>query len=146
MSKKGWLTLLLGACCFLAATLHVEIDPKPTPVLNSPSQLDSLIAQTTYDFRISSDQIRTQTVAHDSLFQRKVYTLFVAPGFSKTTFHHHLNTRLEPLNVSIYGSVTFPEKDLELNLLYNDTVHRTLHIRAESDLSIQRTSIPRLPD
>lgn len=146
MSKKGWLTLLLGACCFLAATLHVEIDTNPKPVLHSPSQLDSLIAQTTYDFRISSDQIRTQTVAHDSVFQRKVYTFFVAPGFSKTTFHHHLNTRMEPLNVSIFGSVMFPEKDLELNLLYNNTVHRTLHIRSEPDLSTQQISIPRLPD
>src|SRR6056297_3948214 len=146
MSQKGWITCLLAVCCAVASVLHIQVEPGRNPVLHSPTQIDSLIAQTTYDFRLSSDQIRTQTVEYDSIFQRKVYTMQVAPGFSKTTFHHHLNTRLEPLNVSIYGSVKFPEKDLELNLLYNDTVHRTLHIRAESDLSIQQTSIPRLPD
>ena len=146
MSKKGWVTLLLASCCFLAATLHIEIDPKPEPVLHSPAQMDSLIAQTTYDFRIPAEHIRIQTVSHDSIFKRKIYTLSVPTGFSKTTFHHHLNTRLEPLRVSIFGSVQFPEKDLELNLLYNDTVHRTLHLESEPDLTNQQTTIPRLPD
>lgn len=146
MSKKGWITFLLAVCCLTAATLHVQIEPEPDPYLHSPTQIDSLIAQTTYDFRVPAEQIRVQTVAHDSLFQRKVYTIHVAPGFSKTTFHHHLNARLTPLNVSIFGSVEFPEKDLELNLLYNNTVHRTIHINAEPDLTPQPAYIPRLPD
>jgi len=146
MSKKGWITLLLAVCCLTAATLHVQIDPGPDPYLHSPFQMDSLIAQTTYDFRVPAEQIRVQTVIHDSLFHRKVYTIHVAPGFSKTTFHHHLNTRLTPLDVSIFGSVQFPEKDLELNLLYNNTVHRTIHIEAEPELIPQPVYTPRLPD
>lgn len=146
MSQKAWITLLLSVCCAVAAILHVQVETERAPILHSPSQIDSLIAQTTYDFRVSSDQIRIQTVEHDSLFQRKVYTLNVAPGFSKTTFHHHLNTRLAPLNISVFGSVIFPEKDLKLNLTHNNTVHRTLHIQADPELTRQPTHIPRLPD
>lgn len=130
----------------MASVLHVQIEPGWDPYLHSPSQLDSLIAQTTYDFRVPAEQIRVQTVAHDSLFQRKIYTIRVSPGFSKTTFHHHLNARLTPLNVSIYGAVEFPERNIELNLLYNSTVHRTIHIENEPDLTPQPAYIPRLPD
>jgi len=146
MSQKGWITCLLAVCCAVASILHVQVETGRDPVLHSPTQIDSLIAQTTYDFRLSSDQIRTQTVEHDSIFQRKVYTMQVAPGFSKTTFHHHLNTRLAPLNVSVYGAVKFPEKNLKLNLLYNNTVHRTLYIESDPDLEREPAPIPRLPD
>jgi|SRR6056297_75699 len=146
MSQKGWITFLLAVCCAAASVLHVQVEPGPEPVLHSPTQLDSLIAQTTYDFRLSSDQVRIQTVTLDSIFQRKIYRMNVAPGFSKTTFHHHLNTRLAPLNVSVFGTVEFPEKNLKLNVLYNNTVQRTLHIESDPGLTRQPAPIPRLPD
>jgi hypothetical protein len=145
MSKKGWITLLLAVCCIAATSLHIQIEPGLEPILHSPSQLDSLIAQTTYDFRVPAEQVRVQTIQHDSLFQRKIYTLNVAPGFSKTTFHHHLSTRLTPLDVTIFGSVQFPEKDLKLNVLYNNTIYRTITIETDPDLAQHSIIIPRLP-
>lgn len=146
MSKKGWVTLLLAVCCFLAATLHIQLDPIQSRILLSPAQLDSLIIQTTYDFRVAAEQVRVRTIEHDSLFQRKLYTINVAPGFSKTTFHHHLNTRLTPLDVSLYGIVQFPERDLHLNVLYNNTVHRTIRIQADPETVGKPVLVPRLPD
>lgn len=146
MNKKGWITFLLAICCLMAATLHIQIEPGPGPILYSPLQLDSLITQTTYDFRVSAEQIRVRTVQHDSLFQRKIYTIDVPPGFSKTTFHHHLSARMTPLDVSLFGTVQFPEKDLKLNVLYNNTVYRTIDISADPEYALQPTSIPRLPD
>ncbi|WP_340102552.1 hypothetical protein [Rhodohalobacter sp. 8-1] len=146
MSKKGWITLLLFVCCLMAATLHVQVEPGPEPILHSPAQLDSLLAQTTYDFRVPAEHIRIQTVRHDSLFQRKNYRIHVPPGFSKTTFHHHLSARVSPLDVSLYGAVQFPERDLILNVLYNNTVFRTITLETDPDLALQSSPIPRLPD
>jgi hypothetical protein len=146
MSKKGWITLLLSVCCLAATTLHVQIEPGVAPVLQSPAQLDSLIAQTTYDFRVPADQVKTRIVSHDSLFQRKNYTVTVAPGFSKTTFHHHLSKRMTPIDVSIFGNVQFPERNLRLNILYNNTIYRTVTIQTDPELTHQPVPIPRLPD
>ncbi|REL37554.1 hypothetical protein DYD21_07115 [Rhodohalobacter sp. SW132] len=146
MDKKGWLALLLILCCFLAGALHIQIDPEKIQRLKSPAQIDSLIAQTTYDFRISPDQIAIRTVTVDSVFSRKIYTIRVPPGFSKTTFHHHLHYRLYPLNAETYGTVQFPERDLNLQIVYNRTVHRTLFIVTDSELTTPHQIIPRLPD
>lgn len=146
MSKKGWITLLLSVCCLMAATLHFQIEPRPDPTLHSPAQLDSLIAQTTYDFTIPAEHIQIQAVQHDSLFQRKNYTIHVPPGFSKTTFHHHLSARVSPLDVSLFGTVQFPERDLILNVLYNNTVFRTITLEADPELALQSSPIPRLPE
>lgn len=145
MSKKGWVTLLLALCCFLTASLHIQFEPVHPRVLHSGAQLDSLIAQTTYDFRVPAEQIRIQTIEIDSVFHRKVYTINVSPRFSKTTFHHHLNARLTPLDVSMYGTVQFPEQNLHLNLIYYSTVHRTIKIQVDPDLNNTPVPIPRLP-
>lgn len=145
MRKKGWVTLLLILCCFLAIALHIQLEFDQPRVLHSGAQLDSLIAQTTYDFRIPADQVRIQTIELDSVFRRKVYTINVPPRFSKTTFHHHLNARVTPLDVSMYGTVEFPEQDLNLNLIYYNTVHRTIKIQVDPDLNNSPAPIPRLP-
>jgi len=146
MDKKGWLALLLVICCFLAGALHVQINPTVKQYLKSPAQLDSLIAQTTYDFRINPKQVTISTVQIDSVFSRKIYTIRVPAGFSKTTFHHHLHYRLYPLEAKIYGTVQFPERDLKLQIVYNQTVHRTLNIQTEPDFINPYSIIPRLPD
>lgn len=146
MNKKGFIVLLLAICSLAAGLLHVHIDPKVSPVLSSVSQIDSLIAQTRYDFRINSDQISSRTVKIDSLFSRRIYTLRVPPGFSKTTFHHHLQNRLYPLNVETYGLVIFPDMDIDLHIAYNRTIFRTVQLRTDADLADQPIVIPRLPD
>ncbi len=140
------MTLLLAVCCASAMALHVQIVPQQHAVLTSGSQLDSLITQTAYDFKISSDRMNIRTVPVDSTFQRKDYRLDVPSGFSKTTFHHHLNTRVSPLGVTLYGEMFFPEQHLNINLIYNETVHRTIRLRNDPDLSPRTVTIPRLPD
>lgn len=146
MSKKGFIVLLLGICCLTASMLHVQVDPKISPVLSNVAQIDSLISQTRYDFRITSDQLSFRTIEIDSLFSRRIYTLRVPPGFSKTTFHHHLQNRLYPMNVEIYGLVLFPELNMDLHIIYNRTIHRTVQLRTDSELADQPLVIPRLPD
>jgi len=146
MNKKGFIVILLGICCLTAGMLHIQIDPKIPPKLSNVSQIDSLITQTRFDFRITSDQISFQTIEIDSLFNRRVYTLRVQPGFSKTTFHHHLHNRLYPMNVQTYGLVLFPEQNMDLHIIYNNTIHRTVQLRTDAELADKPLVIPRLPD
>lgn len=136
---------MLAVSCFLAGALHIQIEPDRIKMLKSTAQLDSLILQTTFDFRIPMEQVQIQSVRHDSLFQRKIYTLNVPRGFSKTTFHHHLNARLHPLDVDIFGEVQFPERDLTLAIVYKNTLHRSIQIRSDEELEIKALEIPRLP-
>jgi len=145
MDKKKLIVLLLVVSCFATAALHVQLDPKKSVKLNSVAQIDSLITQTRYDFRITSDQVSLRTIEIDSLFSRKIYTLRVPPGFSKTTFHHHLRSRLYPLNVQTYGLVQFPEQNMDLHIAYNQTIHRTVQLRTDSNLKGQNLIIPRMP-
>lgn len=136
---------MLGVSCFLAGALHVQIEPEQTKVLKTTAQLDSLIMQTTFDFRIPAEQIRVQTIRHDSLFHRKIYTLYVPERFSKTTFHHHMNARLFPLGVSIFGEVQFPEENLDLTLVYKNNVHRSIRILTDEELQSSGMHVPRMP-
>jgi uncharacterized protein YqkB len=145
MNKKAIIVLLLVISCFATATLHVQIKPGNSQKLKSVAQIDSLITQTRYDFRISSNQVSTRTIEIDSLFSRQVYTLRVPPGFSKTTFHHHLHSRLYPLNVQTYGLVQFPDKDMDLHIMYNQTIYRTVQLRTDNDLVGRSLVIPRMP-
>lgn len=145
MNKKGWLTLLLGLCCLLAGALHIQLEPIHRQDLRSAAQLDSLITQTTYDFRIPGKHIDVRETVIDSVFSRKIYTITVPPGFSKTTFHHHLNKRIHPLGVTSYGTVGFPGHDLELRIIYNNTVHRSIYIYSDESLAYENPVIPKLP-
>lgn len=135
VKKKQWLVLLLALSTIAAFALNVTFDPAPKQKLTSQAQIDSLIVGVINDFQIGSHQMRVQTVVHDSLFQRKNYRLNVEPRFSKTSFHHQLHQSVHPLGITIYGSVTFPEEDLFLHLMFNNTVQRSITIRTDRDLS-----------
>ncbi len=136
-NQKIWIVSLLAISCVASLVLHWSIDSTPTQKLKSQQQIDSLITSTFADFNIPLEQVRTTTIVHDSLFHRKNYRVNVYPGFSKTSFHYTLHKKLYPLKIETYGEVFFPEKDLRLHLLYNDTVQRTVIIQTDPDLLIK---------
>lgn len=144
-NQKVWIVVLLSTTCAVAFVLHWTLDPAPKQKLKNQQQIDSLITATIADFNIPLEQVRTITIEHDSLFHRKNYRVNVYPGFSKTSFHYTLHKKLYPLQIETYGKVFFPEKDLRLHLLYNDTIQRTVTIQTDSDLLLQtqiRDNIP----
>lgn len=136
-NQKRWIVLLLATSCIVAFTLHLTLDPTPKQKLKSQLQIDSLISATFADFNIPLEQVRTTTFVHDSLFHRKNYRVNVYPEFSKTSFHYTLHKKLYPLQIETYGEVFFPEKDLRLHLLYNDTIQRTVIIQTDPELLLQ---------
>lgn len=129
--------LLLGVSCVVAFALHWTLDPTPKQKLQNQQQIDSLITVTIADFNIPIEQVRTSTIEHDSVFHRKTYRINVYPGFSKTSFHYTLHKKLYPLGIETFGQVIFPEKDLRLHLLYNDTIQRSVFIENDSELLLQ---------
>lgn len=133
--KKQWLVLLLALSTIVAFALNITFDPAPKQKLTSQSQIDSLIVGVVNDLNMGNHRMRVQTVVHDSLFQRKNYRINVEPWFSKTSFHHQLHQSVYPFGIKIYGRVIFPEEDLHLHLLYNNTVQRSIVIRTDRDLS-----------
>jgi len=140
--KRQWILVMVIASLAATITLHFVIDPTPKKKLSSQSQLDSLILQAAYDFSLGPN-VRIQTIEVDSVFTRKNYRISVPPGFSKTSFHMHLHRKLYPFQAKIHGNVHFPERNLDLHILYNNTVHRSIFVRTDSDLLIQSgTHIP----
>lgn len=135
--KKQFILALLIASIALTIFLHYSINPSTGEKLTSQSQLDSLILQAAYDFSLGPN-VRTQTIEFDSLFTRKNYMISVPPGFSKTTFHMHLQRKLYPYQTEIYGQVRFPERNLDLHVMYNNTVHRSIFLRTDPDLTFQK--------
>lgn len=129
--KRGIIGLLLAISCVLSVYLLYVTEPMPVYQLTSPQQIDSLITESFREFNIA-DQVRTQNIRIDSSFTRKRFIVKVPPSFSKTTFHYRLHDRLWPYNAETIGRVEFPEKNLQLHVQYNQTIHRTIYLYSES--------------
>ena len=135
--KRKWIAILLFLSCTAALVLLATAEPvEKRKVLTNASQIDSLIIVAFQDFRVPSSQIRTQTVAIDSVFSRTVYTVRVPSHFSKTSFHLKLHEHVWPYSVQTSGTVQFPERNLRIHLLYNDTVMRSVHLNTDTRLNL----------
>ncbi|WP_069132583.1 hypothetical protein [Rhodohalobacter halophilus] len=143
--QRKFIALLLALSCLTAIYLLLNSSPLESKKLTHSSQIDSLITESLRDFNIPPSQVRKRTVEIDSTFSRSVYTVRVAPNFSKTTLHYTLHKSLWPFNVRTAGRVHFPERDLNVHFLYNDRVVRTLIVRHDPDLRLQQHQPEILP-
>ncbi|MFU8812052.1 MAG: hypothetical protein ACNA78_03735 [Balneolaceae bacterium] len=117
---------MLLLSCVATAAIHVSATFHPSPALQSQAQLDELINAVFEEHRLPKETMRIQTVQIDSLFERKIYRVPVAPSHSKTDIHLSLHEKLRPYGVNLYGAVEFPERNLHLHVRYNGTIHRTI--------------------
>lgn len=127
------IVLLLIISCVASIYLLLVTEPLPVYHLKSSRQLDSLITQSFRELNILNEQIRTQNIRIDSNFTRKRYVVKVNPAFSKTSFHYRLHQRLLPYDTETIGHVEFPEKNLQVHLEYNETIHRTIYLYSETE-------------
>lgn len=135
--KRVAAAFLLFFSCVIAVVLLWKVEPAELERLTTASQLDSLITQTLTDFGLPQSQIRTNSIRIDSLFTRNVYSIRVAPQFSKTTFHYHLYQELLPYKAKTVGEVQFPDRDLRIHILVNNTIHRTVNLQTDPVLQTQ---------
>ncbi|MDZ7657884.1 hypothetical protein [Fodinibius sp.] len=61
--------------------------------------------------------------------------------FSKTQFHAELNNALYPFGIQTPARVTFPQKNVDIQLSYKETVIRTISLQTDPKLSLQQNDI-----
>lgn len=133
LRKRGLIVLLLIISCAISGFLLMVTEATPVYILKSPQQLDSLITDSFREFNISTTQIRTQNIQIDSSFTRRRYVVEVPSSFSKTSFHYRLHERLWPYDTETVGYVEFPERDLQVHVAYNQTIHRTIYLYSQTE-------------
>jgi hypothetical protein len=130
--KRVLIAGMLIVSCAMSIYLLWTTEPIPAQHLSSSGQLDSLITDSFQQFNISSSQIRSQNIRIDSSFSRKRYVVEVDPAFSKTSFHYKLHERIWPYRAETIGIVYFPERDMQIHIAYNGTIHRTVFLYSSS--------------
>lgn len=102
------------------------------------SQTDTLLVHEFKAFNIPKQQIHIYSVKTGSLLDRKVYYVQVPAAFSKTYFHAELAALLQKYNVTTPARVHLPAKDMDIDLYYHNTIIRTLQLRTNPDLVLER--------
>ncbi len=119
---------LLFFSCITALIFFLNSEPPTKKYLRSVSQLDSLITLTLDQHQLTPNQVRVRTVEIDSLFSRRIYQIEIPATFSKTSFHYALHQNIWPFEARTVAQVQFPERNLRIHILVNNTVHRSLFI------------------
>lgn len=144
-TRRKLIVLLLALSCLLSLYLLWNTTPEVPRRLTHTSQVDSLISTTLQDLNIPRSQVRKQNLRVDSIFTRSVYHIRVAPNFSKTTLHYSLKQELWPYRVETIAKVEFPERQMQMHLLYNDQIYRTLVIDEDDELTLRSKQPEILP-
>jgi len=137
-TKKLLIALLLFISCIVSALMLAYSPERPYRDLQSFAEADSLIRRDLGKFNISPGQVRVTVIRVDSSLVRKIFRVNLPPGFHKTRLHAELNRTFNPLSVGTPASVTLPERDMLLQLIYRGTVIRSLDLRTDPDLVMQR--------
>lgn len=127
------LTILLFAACVLSTILLATAPPIHVNTITTEAEVDSLIELAFSDYGVNRTQYRVQTLSIDTAFSRKLYRIEVPPEFSKTSFHLRLQKTVSPFGLEVPANVYFPDKDMNIHILYNDTIWRTLRLQTKKD-------------
>ncbi len=135
--KKRLISLLLLASCMVCSLLLALTPHSSVSFLRNLEQADSLIVHNLKKFSIPDQQIRVEPVYVDSSLTRKVYTVNVSQGLSKTQLHLELSKAFHSYNISTPAKITFPEEDMTIHMVYNQTVVRTVKLQTDTDLVLK---------
>ena len=139
--KKRLIALLLLVSCVISGIMLFATSEEGAQRLRTLAQADSLIKQELAAFNISDEQILLSATRIDSNFSRKTYHIGLPYQFSKTQFHAELNNRLHKYGVGTPAKVTFPERNVDIHLLYRGTVIRTLAMQTDPEMVLKRNRI-----
>lgn len=125
--KKVLVALLFGCSIIIVFLLYFELQQKDTQQ-NVAVQLDSLINRELSLYNLPPRNIRTQTIQITPEFSRKIYSVRVPGGVSRTWLHAELAQKLHQSNVRTVGFVSFPERDITIQVAQGNTLVRTIHL------------------
>ncbi len=134
IQKKILLGLLAGSCLAVFLTLIFYSADEHAPLQNL-SQADSLIQEELSRFRVPADRIRVIDYAVTDDFIRKRYVVLLPQGVSQTHFHSELNRKLHPYRVETVGYAEVPEGEINILILFENKIIRTIELRTDPDRS-----------
>lgn len=138
-NKKYLIVLLLLGACTTSIFLLLSASDSATKRLHSIAQADSLIRGDLNTFNISDRQVRDRSIQINATDTRKIYEVRVPPGFSKTHLHQEIHQTFYEYGIFVPAKVTFPEKNLNIQLLSNNTVFATIKLETDTDLTMVRS-------
>lgn len=136
--KKQLIAGLLLISSVLLIILLAASAGSDRPALRDIAEVDTLIYRELSSFNISGDQISSSSVLVDSQFTRVVHNVRVPRSISKTFVHAELHQILNDYGISDPATVSFPEKNLSIHLMMNNTVFRTIHLKTDTSLTYQK--------
>jgi hypothetical protein len=138
INQKKWVVTLLVISCITTLLLHFTYAPDSRSHFRSSADIDSLIAVNLDRFNISENQVRTSTVVLDTMSARKIYSVRVPPGFSKTQWHYELDKLLQPYQSATPARVIFPDRHLRIHVTYGTNIVRTIQLQTDPNLRLYR--------
>ncbi len=139
--KKRIIATLLFISCFISGYMLLATSGGEVNTLRNLSQVDSLIHQKFEDFNIGEQQVKVFTTPVDSNLSRKTYHVGLPYQFSKTQFHAELNKAFYDYNIKTPAEVTFPEQNVNIHLLYQGTVIRSVSLQTDPELTVNRNHV-----
>jgi hypothetical protein len=136
--KKKIIAWLLGISCLVTAWILISYESQDRPDLQQLRQLDSLITDEFNQYNILPYQVETSRVMVDSLFERVQYDVNVPIDFSKTQLHASLNRVVHPYEIVTPARVKLPEENMNIYLMKQGTIVRSLYLRNDTSLTLQR--------
>jgi hypothetical protein len=135
---KKWVVTLLVVSCVTTLLLHFTYTPDQRDYFRNTTEIDSLITLNLDRFNIPGNQVRTNTIMLDTTATRKVYTVRVPPGFSKTQWHYELDKLFRPYQAATPARVLFPERHLRIHVMYGTNIVRTIQLQTDPNLRLYR--------
>lgn len=123
------LLILLGLCVLVTGLLVAFMPVKTTKSFRDWEEMDNFLLRQVHDFGYRSDRVRTRTVHVNETFSRKVITVDIPSGFPQTVFHKQLADSLRSYGVTTYAVVHLPDPNLEIHVIVNNTVVRSIYLR-----------------
>ena len=135
--KKKVIIGLLAVSCLIAGFILAYTSSADAPHLRSLAEVDTLIYDELTQFNIERSQVDRTKITVDSNFVRKMYRVRVSPLLSKTHLHTSLHQRLYPLDVQSPAKVHFPGEEMNIQLVYDETVFRTIKLQNDTSLAME---------
>ena len=123
---------MLACSCLTGVVLLASHTTGSNAHKASIAELDSLIQDELDIFNIRSDQVTQRTVEVDSLFSRKIVDVGIPLGLSRTFIHTELAKRISKAGWESRGRVEFPERDITMEVISENTLVRTIHLRRDT--------------
>lgn len=130
--------VLLIACTLVAGALWWWVPAPSEPLPLTRDQIDQHIRETLRDFNVPEVLTRTSSLRVDSTFTRTIWILDLPPNVSKTTLHYSLDQSFRSMGFQTPATVEFPERDMRIHLLWEETVLQTLYLRTADAEKLSR--------